>query len=188
MKKVLVTALSMLLLLSFAAVVVAEEAKPAAPAAAPEAAPAPPPPPPKANQAGIEVQPWTAKVLGSGQTVTSESLKGKNYAIVFVNSSCAACRQELSELATFQFGDKLTLYIASVDFNPERSISVYTESLGLKFPILDDSTQALSNSFDFSFTPASVIVGADGKVSAWFGGYSNKHKEKILGEFRKYVK
>lgn len=159
-----------------------------APAAPAVAAPVPPPPPPKAVTPGDNVAAWTALSADGGQTVTSASLAGKNYALVFVNASCSACRGELTELAQRQFGDDLTVLIASVDIKPDKVAGVYKDTYKLPYNVLDDSKMELSAKFDFAFTPATVIVGKDGKLIARFLGFSPALRVKLFEAFDKYTK
>jgi len=140
-----------------------------------------------AKAVGDEVPAWSAKTLDSGETVASSGFKGKPYALVFVNSSCSACRGELSALSRMEFGDNLDVIVAAIDMKPERTLATYRDGMKLTNTLLDDSSRALSELFDFSYTPATVIV-KDGKVDFRFGGYSSKHKAKLLGEFEKYAK
>ena len=167
----------------FAADVKAPAAAPAAPAAA---APAPPPPPPVADKAGVKVSDWTAKLVDGGD-VKSASLAGKPYAVVFVNSSCAACRSELGELMNLQFRPDFAVYIGAVDIKPERVIATYRDTFKITFPILDDSKFQVAKVFGISFTPASVIVDGSGKVEAWSAGYTEETKAEIMKGFEKYL-
>ena len=146
-----------------------------------------PPPPPKAMKAGDAVPAWKTKELGSGTEVSSEMLKGDDYALVFVNSSCASCRSELSELKKREFKN-LKVYVLSVDANPEKALTVYKESLSVPFPILDDSTLAVSDVFDFAFTPASVIVKKGNVLDKRFVGFSKRIQGDITKAFDAYAK
>lgn len=164
------------------------ETPPAAPAAAAPAVPAPPPPPPKANKPGIEVPPWSAQVLGSDKTFSSDSLKGKTYALIFVNSSCSACRNEIGALQQRTFGDRLTVLVVAVDAKLDRIEAAYREGLKVTWPILEDPKFTIARKFGIGFTPASVIVGKDGKVVAWSAGYTADNEDATLKEFDKFVK
>jgi len=155
----------------------------AAPAVAPAAAPAPPP---IANKAGVKVSEWSAKLADGGE-IKSAALAGKPYALVFVNSSCAACRGELEALMNLEFGANIAVYVAAVDVKLERVIATYRDSLKVTFPILDDSKFQVAKVFGIGFTPASVIVDGSGKVEAWAAGYTEETKAGILKNFEKYA-
>ena len=160
-----------------------------APAPAAATAPAAPvPPPPKGDKVGAMVPAWSAEIVGETKTITSEELKGKNYAIIFVNASCSACRGELTELSGRKFGDKLTIMMGSMDFNPEKVVLVYRDAYKVPYPILNDSKQTISTVFGFESSPCSVIVGPDGKVLERFVGFSAASREKVLAAFDKYSK
>jgi len=156
-----------------------------APAAAP-AAPAKPVPPPIANQVGMPVPAWEVKAADSDVMLTSEKLKGQPYGIVFVNSSCASCRSEMGSLVKMKF-DKFTLIVAAVDAKLERVLAVYRDQAKITFPIVDDSKFALAKKFGVSFTPASVIVGEDGKLAAWNAGFTEENAEKVMEDFAKFA-
>ena len=93
------------------------------PAAYCEEAPAAPPAPKIAKAVGDAVPAWSGTNLVDSAVVKSEDLKGKAYALVFVNSSCSACRGEMGDLVKRKFGKKLSLYLVSLDAKPERSWS-----------------------------------------------------------------
>ncbi len=190
MKRLFNLCLISLLILGLASAAVAQTAAPPAPAAAPPAGqPAEPPPPPAvANKVGDIVRGWEAKILGTSDVLNSSKLANKSYALVFVNSSCSSCRAELTELRSYEFGDKLVIHIVSVDMNPERAFDIYKNAYQMPFPILDDSTYELGKLFDFSFTPATAIIGADGKLAFRIGGYSSRTKAAFEEAFGKYGK
>jgi len=145
-------------------------------------APAAPPAPPVAKNAGDPVTAWQAKTVDTNETVSSAAIKG-DYAIVFVNSSCSACRKEMNSLRTAEFKG-LEVMIASVDFNPQKTVKKYRK-MQLEFPILDASDLKLLGMFGFGYTPATVIV-SDGKLAFSHAGYA-AHDEQIIGDaFKKY--
>ena len=165
----------------------AAPAKPAAPAApAAPAVPVPPPPPPVASTPGIMVPAWEAKAADSDQMFSSEKLKGQAYGIVFVNASCASCRSEMGGLVKMKF-DKFTLIVAAVDAKLDRILANYRDQQKVMFPIIDDSKFALAKKFGVSFSPASVIVGADGKLEVWNAGFTEENAEKVMESFSKYA-
>lgn len=149
---------------------------------------APPAPPAKANKPGIEVPAWEANSVDSKDVIKSDKMKGKPYAIIFVNSSCSACRQELDEITNRNFDDNLAVIVAAVDVKPERILSTYREQLKITYPIVDDSKLALAMKFGIGFTPASVVVGRDGKVEAWNAGFTAANSAEVMKTFDKYVK
>ena len=85
------------------------------------------------------------------------------------------------------FGLYAALMVVSLDANPGRAVKIYKDRLGIKFPILDDSDQAISSMFGFYFSPAAVIVDKDGKVSQQFSGYAPATKEEVMSAFKKFA-
>lgn len=184
MKKIL----ALIVVAAFAAsasVCLAEATKAPSPAA--PAAPAAPAPPPVANKVGVDVPDWETKSVEGNETFSAAKFKGKTYAIVFVNSSCAACREELGNLGDRDFGTKLNVLIAAVDIKPLGILATYREKIKVTFPIVDDSKFVLARKFGIGFTPASVIVSPDGKVLNWFAGYTEDTKDEILAAYDKYA-
>ena len=172
MKRILVLSMVTCMLLSFAVMAVAEEAAP----------PAPKP----ATNVGDTVAPWTGQDIANNAKVSSDSLKGKRYAMVFVNASCAACRGELSDLVKMKFTN-MPIFVVAVDAKPDRALTIYKDLLKIPYPVVEDSKQVISGLFDFYYTPASVIVDGSGKVEFRFGGYSPKVKAEIMSAFEKYA-
>lgn len=172
------------LLLSNAAVVCAQAPPAAAPAAAPVAAK-----PAKADKVGVVVPPWQAAVVaGDMKTISSEDLKGKAYGIVFVNSSCSDCRREMDEVMQLKFNDKFTVLVAAVDRKMDRAVNVYRDEMKVSYPIMEDSKFIVAQGFGIAFTPATVIVGSDGKVEYWVAGYTDETLKATMAAFGKYGK
>ncbi|MHB8836139.1 MAG: TlpA family protein disulfide reductase [Candidatus Methylomirabilia bacterium] len=162
-------------------------AAPAAPAvAAPAAAPAVPAKPAIANKIGVAVPAWEGALAGETKTINSSAMSGKAYGVVFVNSSCSACRGELGDLMSLKFNDSFSMLVAAVDVKLERTVATYRNDLGVTYPIIDDSKFAVARVFGIGFTPATVIVGKDGKVEFWSAGYTAETKEATVTAFAKY--
>lgn len=174
----------LLVMATFATAASVCSASDVAPVAAPAAAAAPAP---IANAPGVAVPAWEVKAADSDTMFSSEKLKGQPYGIVFVNSSCASCRSELGQLTKLKF-DKFTLIVAAVDARLDRILANYRDQMKVTSPIVDDSKFALAKKFGVSFTPASVIVGADGKVEVWNAGFTEDVAGKLMTAFAKYAK
>ena len=179
MKRILSLCIAVMLVVGSMALVNAEETAPV-----PQA---PPEPPKTAKNVGDMVPEWTGDVMGEGGKVTGSGLKGKTYALLFVNSACSACRAEMYDLNQLDFTGNLEFMVVSLDANPERASNIYKKRFGIKFPILDDSNQEISSMFGFYFSPAAVIVDKDGKVSQQFAGYGPAVKADVLSAFKKFA-
>ena len=144
-------------------------------------------PPKPAKKVGDMVPEWSGTNLVDSSTIKSSDLKGKTYALVFVNSSCSACRGEMKDLAQMTFGKKMEVFLVSLDAKPARSMKVYKDMLELPYPVLDDSGQGITPKVSVYSTPASAIVGPDGKLAHRFMGYAPQLKEEIMGVFKQYA-
>jgi peroxiredoxin len=180
MKRVMLMMAILCMVLSVGSMAMAEEAAPAeaAPAEAPKIA----------VNAGDPVAAWTGTDLASSKVVNSADFKGKEYALVFVNASCSACRGELGDLVKMDFGSRLDVMVVAVDAKPDRALTIYKDLLKVPYPILGDADQKLAALFDFSYSPATVIVDGNGALEYRAGGYSAKSKADIMGAFAKYTK
>jgi len=146
--------------------------------------PAAPAKPMIAKNVGDKVPEWTATTVDTKETIKSTSISG-DYALIFVNSSCSACRKEMNSLSKMTFKG-IDVYIAAADFSPEKAIKVYRDRMKATFPILDASDFKLLYMFDFGYTPATVIV-KDGKVAYIKAGFRPQDEQDILKEFGKYA-
>ena len=175
MKKLVIFCLALFLVGGIASMAVAEEA-------------AAPPPPKPALVAGDMVPAWSGVDISDGKAISSDALKGKEYALVFVNSSCAACRKELSDLKSRDFTGKLEVVIVSMDATPDRAKIIFRDKLKLPYTIISDADQIIASGVDLLYSPASVIVDKDGKLEFRFGGYGAAVRDKVMAAFDKYAK
>ncbi len=99
-------------------------------------------------------------------------VKGGVGAISYMQTSCAACRKELMALKDLQAKyPELKVVAISVDSGNPARVARYREHFGFEFPFLHDPDFKTPELFGFSFTPALVLVGKDGKIALLKGGY-----------------
>lgn len=101
--------------------------------------------------------------------------KTKYTAIVFMNTACSSCMQEMEGMLKLGAETKnLTLVPVAVDVRGkeavDRYLTTYEKYKDLSFVL--DSKYALAYKFGFSATPASVIVDGNGKIVAREAGWS----------------
>jgi peroxiredoxin len=181
------------LILSSATLCGAQAPPAAAPAAKPAVAPAVAAPavaaPMKADKAGVMAPAWQATAITADKKKFSNAdLKGQSYALVFVNSSCSDCRREMEDMMGMKFSDKLTVIVAAVDRFADRALAVYAGEMKVPYPIVEDSKFVVAQGFGIAFTPATVIVGADGKVEYWVAGYTDETNKATQAAFKPYIK
>jgi len=111
----------------------------------------------------------------------SELSKGKITAVVYMQTSCAACRKELEALKTMlEYVPELNIIAISVDAGSPARILKYIEHYQFPFSFLHDPSFTTPELFGFSYTPATVVLGKDGKIIYLKGGYRRGDEKKIL--------
>jgi thiol-disulfide isomerase/thioredoxin len=112
----------------------------------------------------------------SGEIVELNSLLGESVvALTFMNTSCGACRAEvslLSKLATKHEG-KLKVYLIAVDIRGEKLVKAYAESNRYNVGYLLDPTFTIPPLYGFSYTPALVLLDKEGNIIYKKGGYGS---------------
>jgi peroxiredoxin len=118
-----------------------------------------------------------------------ELSKGKVTAVVYMQTSCAACRKELEALKTMlEYVPELNIIAVSVDAGSPARILKYIEHYQFPFTFLHDPSFTTPELFGFSYTPASVVLGKDGKIIFLKGGYRRGDEKKILEVVQEAVK
>lgn len=103
-------------------------------------------------------------------------------ALVFMNTSCSACMQEMNGL--MKLGEetkKLTVVAVAVDVKGkeavERFLGANEKYKPLTFAL--DPKYALATKFNFSFTPASLILDKSGKILARQIGWNAENEAAV---------
>ncbi len=108
----------------------------------------------------------------TGAVVEIRPEPGKVLAVVYMQTSCAACRKELLALKTLKARyPGLDVVAVSVDSGSPARVRRYREHFGFDFPFVHDPEFRTPERFGFSFTPALVLVDRDGKIALLKGGY-----------------
>jgi peroxiredoxin len=98
--------------------------------------------------------------------------QGSVGAISYMQTSCAACRQELLALKDLRGKyPELKVVAISVDSGNPARVARYREHFGFDFPFVHDPDFKTPELFGFSFTPALVLVAKDGTIGLLKGGY-----------------
>jgi peroxiredoxin len=102
----------------------------------------------------------------------SAIVEGSVSAIVYMQTSCAACRKELMALKGMQAKfPELKIIAISVDVGNPARVKRYKEHFEFDFPFLHDPEFETPELFGFAFTPALVLVDKQGKVALLKGGF-----------------
>ncbi len=114
----------------------------------------------------------------TGQEVRFQvDILGKSEAVAFVffNTGCSACMAEMEEVSTTakELGDqKLLVFGFAVDKRGEQAVKAYNNIYGFKATYLLDPIFSIPARFGFNYTPAGVILDAQGKIVFLKGGYN----------------
>lgn len=122
---------------------------------------------------GDALPPLSLPDASTGQPAEAGALlKGSVGAVVYMQTSCAACRKELTALKDLQTKfPQFKVVAVSVDTGEPDRVARYREHFAFDFPFLHDPDFKTPELFGFSFTPGLVLVGKDGKIALLKGGY-----------------
>jgi peroxiredoxin len=128
------------------------------------------------HAAAKEGEPFPALSLADVQTGTVKELgaafRGAVGAVVYMQTSCAACRKEMTALKDLQVKfPQFKVVVVSVDSGSPERVARYREHFGFEFPFFQDPDFKTPELFGFSFTPALVLVDKEGKIALLKGGY-----------------
>jgi thiol-disulfide isomerase/thioredoxin len=125
-----------------------------------------------AGTTGLEVgqlaPSFSTQIVGSQQTTTLESLRGKIVLLNFWATWCGPCREEMP------FFQKLTerydakdLHVLAINFREkEDTINKFTTEHGVKFPIGLDLKGEINRLYGVAQYPVTYMIGRDGKILA----------------------
>ena len=104
----------------------------------------------------------------SGETISTEDLRGSVYLVNFWATDCPGCIEEMPGLIdTFNKykNNNFTVIAVSMFYDPPSRVLSYAEKNKLPFPVTLDLDKNIMNSFDdIKLTPTSVLVNKKGQV------------------------
>ena len=109
---------------------------------------------------------------GKDVDLLSVGEKGKK-AIMFTNTACSACKEALRIVQSAVPG-KADLIVVATDFGSFDRISAYKEANHFGGAWFQDADFASPQLFNFSFTPAVVVMEKGGKVLLAHGGFNKR--------------
>ena len=109
--------------------------------------------------------------------------KSKVTAIIFANTSCGACRKEISTLSSLSSQrPDFTTYAILVDMQGGEMIEEFHKRFNFNVTYLLDPDFTLPPTYGFYFTPSLILVDKDGKIIFKKGGYDIKKDEKAISD------
>ena len=96
----------------------------------------------------------------SGELINSQQFEGKGFLLFFGDPGCPACQSSYPALRRAQ-GDLPILFISRGD---RRGVVEFVEKEQFTFPVIFDSSEALSQELDLSGVPNALLINRDGMI------------------------
>jgi cytochrome oxidase Cu insertion factor (SCO1/SenC/PrrC family)/thiol-disulfide isomerase/thioredoxin len=130
------------------------------------AGPSVPPPSQGSTNLGATPSATVLKLLGSSDTFSTASDRGKYTVINFWASTCTACVREMPALeAEYRSIDQSKVAFVGVDVSDVPSAaSSFAQRAGTSYPLVADPSGSAAGNFKITGLPYTVILDPDGKV------------------------
>lgn len=126
----------------------------------------------------------------AGENVRLTDLRGEVVMINFWATWCGPCRQEmplLDEMHARYNRVGFTLLGVNID-DDQRRAEEMIESLGVTFPVVFDSTKAVSEQYDVSAMPVTILLDREGVVRYVHYGYKPGYEDKYIVQIRELLR
>jgi len=126
----------------------------------------------------------------TGENLRLSEFRGDVVMINFWATWCGPCRQEMPLLdELYQRYERVGFSLLGVNIDDDsRKAMTMISDLGVNFPVLFDSTKAVSKLYQVDAMPVTVIVDRDGKVRHVHQGYKPGYEDKYLDEIRSLLR
>lgn len=118
--------------------------------------------------AGQQAAPDVSYVNLKGETISSESLRGKVVMVNFWATSCSTCVAEMPQMiATYQqfHAQGLEFVAVAMSYDPPNYVLNYAETRQLPFHVALDVQGKLARAFgDVKLTPTTYVIDKQGKI------------------------
>lgn len=94
--------------------------------------------------------------------------------ILFMISTCDACKNELKLISTSQVYKKGRIF--GIMFEDDEVIKKYAQDNDVKFPILKDENGSLMNALDLKYFPANITLDNGKTEKVWLGNFNNEQE------------
>ena len=139
---------------------------------------------------GGKVAPEFALDTRTGEQIRLADLRGEVVMINFWATWCGPCREEmplLDELHSRYNRVGFTLLGVNIDDDPRRAEKMI-EDLGVTFPVVFDSTKAVSQQYQVSAMPVTLLLDREGIVRFVHHGYKPGYEDKYLEQIRELLR
>ncbi len=125
-----------------------------------------------------------------GENVRLSDLRGDVVMINFWATWCGPCREEmplLDEMHARYSRVGFSLLGVNID-DDQRRAEQMIESLGVSFPVVFDSTKQVSQQYDVSAMPVTILLDREGVVRYVHYGYKPGYEDKYLEQVRELLR
>ena len=126
----------------------------------------------------------------AGENVRLTDLRGDVVMINFWATWCGPCRQEmplLDEMHARYGRVGFSLLGVNIDDDPQRAKDMI-ESLGVTFPIVFDDQKTVSEQYDVSAMPVTILLDREGIVRHVHYGYKPGYEDKYVQQIRELIR
>jgi len=113
----------------------------------------------------------------SGQTASTDSLKGKVVLVNFWATSCSGCMAEMPKLVATQqkyAAQGFQTVAVAMSYDPPNYVQSYVNDKKLPFFVALDSQGSIAKAFgDIQLTPTSILIDKQGNIIKRFVGEPN---------------
>lgn len=137
-----------------------------------------------------EPLPEFSVVMNTGEEINTSSLKGKVSMIVFFNTGCGDCRQELpvvQRLWDFYEGNSDVKILLISREQSEASVSAYWAENGFTMPYSPQETREVYNLFAKSIIPRIYIADKDRIIKMQYGDNNMPDLATLKADIEKYL-
>jgi peroxiredoxin len=119
---------------------------------------------------GVEI-PYFELTDSNGNSITTESVRGKVVVFNFWFTTCPPCIQELPELNELyeKYKDNKDIVFAAITFEKYEKISKFLEKYTLAYPVVGEASN-FSQTISRGVYPTNVIIGRDGVIQEYISG------------------
>lgn len=132
---------------------------------------------------GSIMAPVKVKSMADGKEVSTAELaaKGEKTIFVLVNSVCSQCRKEMATLQKYKEKvlAKAGLYLVAVDMAESVAKNAYA-AYAADFPVIQDPDFEVGQKAAISSTPATLVLGKDGKILYKAVGFEDDSMKKLM--------
>ena len=126
----------------------------------------------------------------TGKNLKLSEYRGQVVMINFWATWSAPCRQEMPHLNRLYEQYRKAGFMllgVNIDDNPKVAQAM-VEQLGVRFPVLYDTSKQVSKRYDVDAMPSTVIVDRDGKVQYLHRGYRSGTEQQYEAKVREILK